>query len=170
MELNRHPAAEPFVWLVVGIPAATVVAGIATLWIATHGADPRVSDNIDKHGLAIQQRAGRDDQARVWHVSGTLSSRQHEDAVRFTVALKGAPEAFASPPMLRLTHPARPESDRVLKLVPAADGNWHGVTPSEGTGGTRWILAVETPEWRIQIPGLHRFGLQGPVTFQAATR
>ncbi|MBF1235527.1 MAG: hypothetical protein HXM43_06910, partial [Lautropia mirabilis] len=33
---------QPLMWLVVGIPAATVVAGLFTLWIAVHGADTPV--------------------------------------------------------------------------------------------------------------------------------
>lgn len=39
---------QPLMWLVVGIPAATVVAGLFTLWIAIHGADTPVGSDYVK--------------------------------------------------------------------------------------------------------------------------
>ncbi len=36
------PWRNPMVWLVVGLPIAAVFAGFITLWLAIHGADPRV--------------------------------------------------------------------------------------------------------------------------------
>ena len=44
----------PYIALVVGIPAATVVAGIVTFWVAAHGADPIVTEPVVKRGLAVE--------------------------------------------------------------------------------------------------------------------
>jgi len=170
MNLPRNPASEPLVWLVWGIPAATVVAGVATFWIATHGADPTVSDPIDKRGLAISQRAGRDERARALEISGSLASERSADAIRFTVALTGATGAFSSPPMLRLSHPARPDADRVLRLVAAGEGRWSASTTAGDATTTRWMLSVETPDWRVDVPGLHRFGTTERVRFGMAAK
>lgn len=45
--------AQPWMWFVVGIPAATVAAGFLTLYIAIHHADPVLDDGHRKSGLAI---------------------------------------------------------------------------------------------------------------------
>lgn len=47
-------AVLPYIVLVVGIPAATVVAGIVTMWLATHGADAIETEPVIKRGLAIE--------------------------------------------------------------------------------------------------------------------
>jgi uncharacterized protein len=46
---------EPMLWLVVGGPAAVVVAGIATAVIAMHGADPVLKADATKPP-AVQAR------------------------------------------------------------------------------------------------------------------
>lgn len=50
---GKHPFRYGLVWLVVGIPAATVVAGIFTIWIATTKGDPPLTESYRKQGLAI---------------------------------------------------------------------------------------------------------------------
>jgi uncharacterized protein len=46
---------EPIMWLVVGGPAAVVVAGVATAAIAMHGADPVIKSDAAKPP-AVQAR------------------------------------------------------------------------------------------------------------------
>ncbi|HSV82704.1 MAG TPA: FixH family protein [Ramlibacter sp.] len=49
------------VWMLVAGPAAVVVAGIATIWIAARGADPVVAPDYYRRGIEInQQLAARD--------------------------------------------------------------------------------------------------------------
>ncbi len=50
---GRHPLRQPLVWLVFGIPAATVVAGVFTIWIAMTSADRPIPDRFEKRGLAV---------------------------------------------------------------------------------------------------------------------
>lgn len=47
----------PMVWLVMAGPAAVVVAGLATYWIAAHGADPIVTEppTVSASSLPAQQ-------------------------------------------------------------------------------------------------------------------
>ncbi|MGE0803288.1 MAG: hypothetical protein AB7G13_07245 [Lautropia sp.] len=47
-----------YVALVFGIPAATLVAGAVTLWIAAAGADAIAPEAHIKSGLAIERPAG----------------------------------------------------------------------------------------------------------------
>jgi len=50
-----------FVWLLLAGPAAVVVAGIATIWIAVRGADPVVAPDYYRRGIEInKQLAARD--------------------------------------------------------------------------------------------------------------
>ena len=52
-EIGRHPLRHPLVWLVFGIPAATVVAGVFTIWIAMTSADRPIPERFEKQGLAV---------------------------------------------------------------------------------------------------------------------
>ncbi len=45
---------EPWAVFTFAIPAATVVAGLVTVWIAVQHADTRVSDAVDRFGIQQQ--------------------------------------------------------------------------------------------------------------------
>ena len=45
----------PFVWLVIAGPAAVVVAGFATAFIAVRGADPVVATDYYRRGIEINK-------------------------------------------------------------------------------------------------------------------
>ena len=47
----------PMMWLVLGLPAAVIVAGFATLWIATARPDVVVDPDYYRKGLALGQAA-----------------------------------------------------------------------------------------------------------------
>ncbi|WP_038204544.1 FixH family protein [Xenophilus azovorans] len=49
---------HPIMWMVVGGPAAVVVAGCVTAWIAVHGADPVVDADYYRHGVEINRTLG----------------------------------------------------------------------------------------------------------------
>lgn len=46
---------EPWMWLVLGLPAAVVVAGFVTLWIAASNPEAIVSEPHQKIGFTVQQ-------------------------------------------------------------------------------------------------------------------
>ncbi len=47
----------PMMWLVLGLPAAVIVAGLATLWIAMARPDAVVDPDYYRKGLELGQRA-----------------------------------------------------------------------------------------------------------------
>lgn len=54
------PAARPWwahghVWMLIAGPAAVVVAGFATLWIAVRNPDPVVAEDYYRRGIEINQ-------------------------------------------------------------------------------------------------------------------
>lgn len=57
---NAIPGAAPWwrfplVWMVIAGPAAVVVAGIATVWIAVLTPDPVVAEDYYRRGMQINQ-------------------------------------------------------------------------------------------------------------------
>lgn len=45
----------PLMWLVLGGPAAVIVAGIATVWIAVRSPDPVVAPDYYRRGIEINK-------------------------------------------------------------------------------------------------------------------
>ncbi|MCX7202154.1 MAG: FixH family protein [Burkholderiales bacterium] len=62
--VTRPAWKEPLVWLVVGIPGLTIVAGLVTWWIAAQRADSDVADDHYRRGLAINRVLEREEAAR----------------------------------------------------------------------------------------------------------
>ena len=158
---NRHPLREPLVWLVAGIPLLTIVAGLATLWIAFQRADSNVTDDYYKEGLGINRRIERDDQARAFRLAGRLSADRaivataNGQRLVLDLALTGVPQAFEPQVSLRMTHPVQQSLDRLVVLQAAGDGRYRGQTDAAGLDGTRWSLTLETGNWRVALPGLN---------------
>ena len=48
------------VWLLISGPAAVVVAGLATAWIAVHGADTLVTEDYYRRGIEINKTLAAD--------------------------------------------------------------------------------------------------------------
>nr|WP_295524768.1 FixH family protein [uncultured Pseudacidovorax sp.] len=46
---------HPLMWMVVGGPAAVVVAGLATLWLAVHSPDPVIEADYYRRGIEINR-------------------------------------------------------------------------------------------------------------------
>lgn len=134
---------EPLVWLVVGIPASTVVAGVFTWWIAAQRADSNVSDDYYKRGLAINRSLERESRAKAIGLRAELSlAAEHDLRLRLS---SGA----ALPPVVTvvLTHPVRADQDRRLSVERQADGSYRTVAPQVGAG--TWDVSIEAQDWRV---------------------
>jgi hypothetical protein len=138
---------EPWPWILMAGPAAVLVAGAATVWIAFSSADGLVADDYYKRGLAINRVLAREDNAR------RLGIRAHIEAAhgRLRVALAGAaPEAIFA----QLAHATRAGLDQRLRLARAAPGLYEAELPPLAPG--RWRIVLEDPrrEWRVVQEGL----------------
>jgi hypothetical protein len=158
-KMHRHPLREPLVWLAFGIPLLTVVAGLVTLWIAFQRADSNVSEEYYKEGLGINRRIERDELALAYRVAGQLTvgdviATGDGRRLPLDLVLSGASDAFEAQVILRMTHPVRQSLDRLVVLRAVGSGRYRGQVDAEGLDGTRWLLAVETPAWRLALPGL----------------
>ena len=129
-------------WLLISGPAAVVVAGAATMWIAFTSADGLVADDYYRQGLAINTRLAREEAARQRGISAELELGAHTIVVR----LKGeAPEAL----FVHLAHATRAGYDLRLRLVPVGPGAYEAKLGSLPRG--RWRVVIEDPRgaWRI---------------------
>ena len=151
---------EPLVWLVVGIPAATVVAGAFTWWIAAQRADSNVADDYYKRGLAINRSLERESRAKVLGLRAELTLAGEND---LRLRLTGG---ATLPPTVSvvLTHPVRAEQDRRLSLDRQADGGYRIVAPQVGAGN--WDVSIEAQDWRVA--GRHVALREGAVVRLAA--
>jgi uncharacterized protein len=133
---------SPWPWLLMAGPAAVLVAGAATTWIAFASADGLVAEDYYKQGLGINRRLAREDAAQKLGIDASL--RLHES--RIEVILKGAtPEAL----FVQLVHPTRAGHDVRVRLLPSADGAYQAELPPLPPG--RWRAAIEDARgtWRI---------------------
>ena len=133
---------ERWPWILMSGPAAVVVAGIATAWIAFATADGLVADDYYKRGLGInavlkreQAAAQRGIEARVERGDGVVRVR-----------LRGA-----EPPVLflNLVHATRAGYDVRLRLERDMDGGYQAALPPLAAG--HWRAVVDDPrgEWRV---------------------
>ncbi|HEY6966612.1 MAG TPA: FixH family protein [Burkholderiales bacterium] len=138
---------EPWPWILMSGPAAVVVAGSITAWMAFASADGLVADDYYKRGLAINAVLMREQEAARRGIEARVERERDGIAVR----LKGAaPEAL----FLRLAHATRAGNDLRLRLERGADGAYRGALPPLAAG--RWRAVVDDPrgEWRVVQEGL----------------
>ena len=161
----RRPAwREPLVWLVFGIPALTVVAGLTTLVIAARGADLLVRDDYRKYGLAVSRLAERDETARRLQVGATLGMSA---SGALSMQVSGNEAAFAPMLTLRLLDPGRPDADLAIRLVRAASapGLYAGQVDATLVSSKAWIASVEGESWRLDRRGVTMIGTSELIDF-----
>lgn len=149
---------EPLVWMVWGIPALTVVAGLTTWWIAAQRADSDVADDHYRRGLAVNRVLQREERARMVGVEAEVNlSASAGPGVRLG-GLARPPEAL----VLLLTHPVSKDQDRRVALAIQPDGSYRpqdATSPAQAMPvGGNWNIALEGDDWRLVM---QRVSLQG---------
>jgi len=133
---------EPWPWLLMSGPAAVLVAGAVTTWIAFASADGLVAEDYYKQGLAINKRLAREETARRLGISALVAVEKDLFRVRLSGA---APEAL----FVHFAHATRAGHDQRLRLAPAGAGIYEAALPPLAAG--RWRIVIEDPRgtWRI---------------------
>ena len=133
---------EPWPWILMSGPAAVLVAGAATAWIAFAGADGLVADDYYKRGLAINKLLAREQEAGRLGISAQIELLQS----KIKIQLEGD-----TPPSLfvHLAHATRAGHDMRLRLAPVSPGAYEAALPALPRG--RWHMVIEDPRgtWRI---------------------
>ena len=133
---------ELWPWLLMSGPAAVLVAGAFTAWIAFASADGLVADDYYKQGLAVNRVLAKEEEARRLGLSAEVTLGSGAIAVR----LAGQrPRAL----FVRLAHATRAGFDVRLRLAPGPDGAYRGELAPLAPG--RWQIVIEDPHgsWRI---------------------
>jgi uncharacterized protein len=133
---------EPWPWLLMAGPAAVLVAGAATTWIAFASADGLVAEDYYKQGLGINKRLAREEAAQRLGISAAI----HVEPGAIRVELQGAaPQAL----FVHLAHATRAGHDIRLRLGPTQSNLYETVLPPLAPG--RWHAVIEDAQgtWRI---------------------
>lgn len=142
---ERSPLREPMVWLMAGLPLASVVAGIALVVTAIRsgGADA-VADDVQRTGQVQTAELGPDARAHALQLSAVLRRGRHAIEV-----LPVAGNFVRSEPLfLSLRHPGNASRDRHLVLQPTELG-WRAAIDADATHD--WILQIAPTDgtWRL---------------------
>ena len=137
---------EPWPWIIMAGPAAVVVAGVVTAWIAFSGADGLVADDYYKQGLAINKVLAREQRAA--ELGLAAKARWDASSGALELALDARAGTVLPPAVrLRLVHPTRSGHDKVVELASVAPGRYAGTLKLDTAG--QWRAQVETAEWRL---------------------
>jgi hypothetical protein len=133
---------ERWPWILMSGPAAVIVAGAVTTWMAFATADGLVADDYYKRGLAVNAVLKRE-QAAVQRGIGARVERAHG---QLRVQLRGT-----EPPVLfvSLVHATRAGNDVRLRLERAADGSYQAALPPLAAGHWRAVVDDARGEWRV---------------------
>lgn len=144
---QRAPWREPMVWLVWGLPALVVIAGISTVVIAMRaGGGDRVPVEVRRTAQVQVEDLSADRETLRRGLAGTLQLDPGTGALQ--VELHGTLDPVPAALRLRLLHPGRGELDRELPLARAGEA-WLGRL--EGTREHAWNLdlAPQDGSWRL---------------------
>lgn len=132
-------------WMLISIPALSVLGGVVMLWLAFNGGDSLVVDDYYKQGKAINQQLARDEKAAQLELVATI--RPDPAGLRLRIDGKG----FIAPSVVqgRAVHIARKELDEPLEFARMPNGDYlsSGSLPKQGW----WRFHLEDPAglWRL---------------------
>lgn len=137
---------EPMVWMLISIPLAAVIGGVATLFLAIMSNDGLVVDDYYWRGKAINRVLERDQWAVIHGIKADVLIDHDLGLVmaRLTAKqLNQLPKALK----LKLSHATRDGFDRELVLDRTLDGGYRSLLPKLVPG--RWYLQMEGSDWRL---------------------
>jgi hypothetical protein len=133
---------EPWPWILMSGPAAVIVAGAITTWMAFATADGLVAEDYYKRGLAVNAVLKREQAA----AARRIDARVERDRGMLHVHLRGAEPAVL---FVSLVHATRAGNDVRLRLARGADGSYQAALPPLPAGHWRAIVDDARGEWRV---------------------
>lgn len=145
MNIQKPWYREPWPWILMSGPAAVMVAGAVTIWIAFATADGLVADDYYRQGLAINKVLAREESARRMGIAARIAAQPGK---RIEVELGGRMDLPAAL-VVRFSHVARAGNDREFELLPAGGRRYEADLPLMPAG--RWRVSVEDAarQWRV---------------------
>lgn len=143
---------HPWMWLVVGLPLASVIASLSMVVIAVKNKDDLVRDDWYKAGRAINQDLGAEQHARSLGLQATLVLEPAAPAVTVTVnPAENLPEYL----QLVLVHSTMAQEDITAILTRNGPATWQGSLPRLPMGKRHLMLepmnaGSGTANWRLR--------------------
>ncbi len=137
---------EPWVWLIIALPASAVLGGIVTIWIAVESDDGLVQDNYYKYGMEINKALDRDKMAIQYNLAADLKISEAQNNIQISL---DANDQFISPSSIKLSflHPTIKGQDQILVFQSTGENIYAGLMPSLIQGN--WYLQIEADDWRL---------------------
>lgn len=147
MEQQQRPwYREPYVWMLISLPSAAVIAGMVTLWLAIVSDDGLVADDYYKRGKEINRVLTRDVTAAKMGLAAVTDFDY--DLGKVTILFKKNSAKIRSDILrLRLLHATRAGFDQDLTLQRLPDGRYYALFNPMAPG--RWHVQLESKDWRL---------------------
>ena len=145
-EQPPSPWRNPVMWLVVGLPVVSIVAGVSLVVIASRDSNDAVPDRVRRTAQIQVADLGPDAVAQRERLSAIVRS---EDGIVEVLPVSGDFQR-AAPLRVALTHPARAAEDVSLDLAPTESG-WRGRATLDA--GHDWNVRVEPADGRWRLLG-----------------
>lgn len=143
---DRHWYQEPYVWMMILIPASAVVMGVIMITLAIVSNDGLVEDDYYKRGKEINRVLTRDITAVNMGLTAT-SNFDHDNGKVTVLFNKNANKIRSDILHLRLLHATRAGFDQDLTLQRLPDGRYYALFKMMAPG--RWHLQLESKDWRL---------------------
>lgn len=155
---------HPWVWLMIAFPAAAVIGGIVTIYLAVTTSDGLVVDDYYRYGKTINRVLARDRAA----AERGLEARIVLDAVndRVVVQLKSRDADLPEALMLTFLHPTAQGHDQQVRFTRTGDDRYSGHFDELRRGD--WYLQLEADDWRLF--GRIRVPLESPAVLRPLAR
>ncbi len=137
---------ERWVWLLLGIPGASVILSLIMLYVAVDGRDTLVRDDYYKEGLAINENLRKDELALSLGLTARLEIQpDHSLRLHLTGTLSPRPDFL----ILTFEHPTLSDRDFDIRLLPDGD-TYYGLLEAPPEGKRYLTLSAYGGQWRLQ--------------------
>ncbi|MDH3317948.1 MAG: FixH family protein [Gammaproteobacteria bacterium] len=155
MKPERPWYRQPLVWMLIAIPASSVLFGIVMLLLAVSSFDGMVVDDYYRRGMEINRDLARDRTADRLGLNAGLMFDPRNQNIRVDVSARDPKVLLPDRLTLRLVHPTRSGVDRIVELRLSGRGRYSGNLGRLEAGD--WHVHLETDSWRIlgrmPVPG-----------------
>lgn len=138
---------EPFVWLLIAFPAAAVIGGFITLYLAISSNDGLVVDDYYKQGLAINRTLARDQAATRYGLNATVQFNTNNSWLFVTLNATQADYQLPQQIQLDFFHHTRSGFDHALILKRLSGNTYQGQLPELVVG--EWYVQLTADDWRL---------------------
>lgn len=145
MSFRDNMRGNPALWLVIGLPILSIVAGVGLVIMATGAGGHDVSpDEVTRMSQIQQTDLGPDYRAMQMNLSAVL--REQDGEVYVNPVTGDFPQTALT---LHVRHPTQAAADREVLLLPQGDGQWLATLALDASHDWNLVLAAPDGSWRV---------------------